>query len=87
MKDYLIRWVIRKPQPAPHGPSRDAGCTSGQGACSGAKRDGAAARTQGHFVTAGTGAVPGSTQGAPALSVHNQGKRFGDRIAFQDVSF
>jgi ATPase subunit of ABC transporter with duplicated ATPase domains len=26
-------------------------------------------------------------QGAPALSVHNPGKRFGDRIAFQGVSF
>ena len=32
-------------------------------------------------------AVPRATQGAPALSVHNLGKRFGDRIAFQDVSF
>ena len=50
-------------------------------------RDEAAARTPGHFVSAGRVAVPRATQGAPALSVHNLGKRFGDRIAFQDVSF
>ena len=32
-------------------------------------------------------AAPGATQGAPALSVHGLSKRFGDRVAFQDVSF
>ena len=32
-------------------------------------------------------AVPRATQGTPALSVHNLSKRFGDRIAFEDVSF
>ncbi|HEY6313946.1 MAG TPA: ABC transporter ATP-binding protein [Streptosporangiaceae bacterium] len=32
-------------------------------------------------------AASDATRGTPALSVHNLGKRFGDRVAFQDVSF
>ena len=33
-------------------------------------------------------AVPRASAGPPgAVLVHNLGKRFGDRIAFQDVSF
>jgi len=32
-------------------------------------------------------AASGGTSGAPALSVHNLSKRFGDRVAFDDVSF
>ena len=32
-------------------------------------------------------ASPGGKEGAPALSVHGLSKRFGDRTAFQDVSF
>ncbi len=48
--------------------------------------DETAARTVDHFVSGEIGAPPHPKQGAPALSVHNLGKRFGDRIAFQDVS-
>jgi ABC-2 type transport system ATP-binding protein len=32
-------------------------------------------------------AAPGGKRGAAALSVHGLGKRFGDRVAFKDVSF
>jgi ABC-2 type transport system ATP-binding protein len=38
-------------------------------------------------VTSETVAASGGKRGAPALSVQNLGKRFGDRVAFQDVSF
>ena len=39
------------------------------------------------FVTSGRVAVSDRKSGAPALSVHGLSKRFGDRVAFQDVSF
>ena len=32
-------------------------------------------------------AAPGGERGAPALSVRGLSKRFGDRVAFEDVSF
>jgi ABC-2 type transport system ATP-binding protein len=38
-------------------------------------------------VTSGRVAVSDRKSGAPALSVHGLSKRFGDRVAFQDVSF
>ena len=39
------------------------------------------------FVSSGTSAAPGAMSGGPALAVQRLGKRFGDRVAFQDVSF
>jgi ABC-2 type transport system ATP-binding protein len=39
------------------------------------------------FVTSGKVAVSDRKSGAPALSVHRLSKRFGDRVAFQDISF
>src|SRR5215475_10418760 len=39
------------------------------------------------FVTSGRVAVSDQKSGGPALSVHGLGKRFGDRVAFQDISF
>jgi ABC-2 type transport system ATP-binding protein len=39
------------------------------------------------FVTARTSAAPSRERGGPALSIHGLGKRFGDRVAFEDVSF
>jgi hypothetical protein len=38
------------------------------------------------FVTSGRVAVSDRNSGAPALSVHRLSKRFGDRVAFQDIS-
>jgi ABC-2 type transport system ATP-binding protein len=38
-------------------------------------------------VTSDRVAAPGGNRGAPALSVHSLSKRFGDRLAFGDVSF
>ena len=32
-------------------------------------------------------AASDAQSGAPALSVHSLGKRFGDRVAFDDLSF
>jgi ABC-2 type transport system ATP-binding protein len=39
------------------------------------------------FVTSGRVAVSDRKSGEPALSVHGLSKRFGDRVAFQDISF
>ena len=42
-----------------------------------------AARTRGdRFAGSGKTAASGAKKGVPALSVHDLGKRFGDRIAF-----
>jgi ABC-2 type transport system ATP-binding protein len=83
---YLIRWLIRKLR-RPTDPVEPSAANPVEAPAAMPGRDVAAARTLGHFVTAEREAAPPPTQGAPALSVHNLGKRFGDRIAFQDVSF
>jgi ABC-2 type transport system ATP-binding protein len=44
-------------------------------------------RSGDRFVTSGRVAVPDRNSGAPALSVHRLSKRFGDRVALQDISF
>jgi len=77
---YLIRWVIRKLRrrttPAAGTPVAVPG------------RDEPAVRTRGErFVTSERVAAPDATRRPPALSVHNLGKRFGDRVAFEGVSF
>ena len=83
---HLIRWLIRKlrrpadlVEPPTANPVEEPAAAP--------KRDEAAARTLAHFVTLERAAVPDVTMGAPALSVRNLSKRFGDRVAFQDVSF
>src|SRR4029077_2937729 len=83
---YLIKWLIRMlRRPADPAESPAASPVGVPAAANG--RDEAAARTLGHFVSAGRVAGPRAAQGAPALSVHNLGKRFGDRVAFDEVSF
>jgi ABC-2 type transport system ATP-binding protein len=84
---YLISWVIRKLRRRPTDPAGTPAANPVKSPAAAPRRDEAAVRTSGRFVSAGRGAVPCTTRGAPALSVHNLGKRFGDRIAFQDVSF
>jgi ABC-2 type transport system ATP-binding protein len=44
-------------------------------------------RSGDRFVTSGRAAVSDRKSGEPALSVHGLSKRFGDRVAFQDISF
>ena len=83
---YLIRWLIRMLR-HPTDPVEPSAASPVEVPAAAPGRDEAAARTLGHFVSAGKVAVPHTTQSPPALSVHNLGKRFGDRIAFQDVSF
>ncbi|HEY6315664.1 MAG TPA: ATP-binding cassette domain-containing protein, partial [Streptosporangiaceae bacterium] len=76
---YRISWLIRKLSRRAAPASHEPGPVEGP--------DQPMVRTLGRLVSAGRGAVPRTTQGAPALSVRNLGKRFGDRVAFQDVSF
>ena len=60
----------------------------GRDAVAGPSRDESAVRTRGErFVTSERVAAPDATSGAPALSVHNLGRCFRDRIAFEDVRF
>jgi ABC-2 type transport system ATP-binding protein len=83
---YLIRWLLRMRR-RPTDPAGTPPANPVDAPAAAPTRDEAAARTRGHFVSAETVAVPSAKQGAAALSVDNLGKRFGDRIAFQDVSF
>ena len=77
---YLIRWVIRR--------LRRRGTPAATTPVAVPGRDEPAVRPQGErFVTSERVAAPDATQSAPALSVHNLSKRFGARIAFEDVSF
>ena len=78
---YLIRWLARKlrRRAEPVQPAVAVAAAPGP--------DEAAARILARFVSGETAAALPAAQGAPALSVHDLGKRFGDRIAFQNVSF
>ena len=87
---YLIRWFMRKlrsrtASPA-EAPAEAPVAVSGRG-------EPAARPRADHFVSLARPAASASASGAPAalgapaLSVHGLGKRFGDRVAFQDVSF
>ena len=82
---YLIRWLIRKLR-RPTDPVEPSARNPVEAPAAAPRRDEAAARALAHFASAERVAVPHATQAAPALSVHNLSKRFGDRIAFQDVS-
>jgi ABC-2 type transport system ATP-binding protein len=77
---YLIRWLIRKLRRRTTPPAEAPVAAPG--------RDEPAVHTRGErFVTSERVAAPDATRGAPALSVHNLSKRFGARVAFEDVSF
>jgi ABC-2 type transport system ATP-binding protein len=85
---YLIRWLIgklRRRTTDPAGPSA-ANPVAVPVAVSG--RDEPAVHPRGERFVSSERLVPsGGKRGAPALSVRGLSKRFGDRVAFQDVSF
>jgi len=83
---YLIRWLIRKLR-RPTDPAEPPAATPVEAPAAAPRRDKAAARTLGHFVTSERVAASDAARDAPALSVHNLGKCFGDRVAFEDVCF
>jgi ABC-2 type transport system ATP-binding protein len=77
---YLIRRLIRKLRRGTTSPAEALIAVPG--------RDEPAAHTRGErFVTSERVAASDAKRGAPALSVDGLSKRFGDRVAFQDVSF
>jgi ABC-2 type transport system ATP-binding protein len=82
---YLIRWLIRKLWRPTTSPADAPTAVSGQ--------DEPAVHMQGErfatsgFVTSVSVAASEANRGAPAISVRGLSKRFGDRVAFQDVSF
>ncbi len=77
---FLIRWLITRLRHRAESPASALAAAPG--------RDEPAAYPRGErFVRPERAASPGGKGGAPALSVHGLGKRFGDRAAFQDVSF
>jgi ABC-2 type transport system ATP-binding protein len=84
---YLITWLIRKlrrpadlVQPQAANPAGALATAPGP--------DEAAVRILARLVSEErVAARPAAPGGAPALSVHDLSKRFGDRIAFQNVSF
>ena len=77
---YLIRWLIGKLRRRTMSPAEPLVVVSG--------RDEPAARARGgRFVTPRKVAASDANRGAAALSVLGLGKRFGDRVAFDDVSF
>ena len=82
---HLIRWLIRKLRRRTTPPAEAPVAVSGQ--------DEPAVHGQGErfatsgFVTSVSVAASGANRGEPAISVRGLSKRFGDRVAFQDVSF
>ncbi len=82
---YLIRWVIRRLR-RPADPVEPPAANPVEAPAAAPRRDQPAARALAHFASAQRVAVPRATRAVPALSVRNLGKRFGDRVAFQDVS-
>jgi ABC-2 type transport system ATP-binding protein len=77
---YLIRWLIRRLRRRTELPAEAPVPASG--------RDKPAVHPRGDRFVSSERLVPsGGKGGAPALSVRGLSKRFGDRVAFQDVSF
>ena len=77
---HLIRWLIRKLRRRTTSPAEAPVAVSG--------RDEPAVHPRGdRLVYPARMPASGGQRGAPALSVRSLSKRFGDRIAFQDVSF
>jgi ABC-2 type transport system ATP-binding protein len=97
---FLIRWLIRTLRrraalaqapaeiPAATAPDHEPVVGPRGGPLAAAARPPAAGGTRAAAPAAATrAAAPAAASGAPALSVHGLGKRFGDRVAFQDLSF
>jgi ABC-2 type transport system ATP-binding protein len=77
---HLIRWLIRKLRSRTTGPAGVPAKAPGPGQPT--------APGPGNRVVSWPMAASGAGKsGVPALSVHGLGKRFGDRVAFEDVSF
>jgi ABC-2 type transport system ATP-binding protein len=77
---YLIRWLIGKLRHRTTSPAEAPDAPPG--------RDEPAVHPRGdRVVRSARPAAPDGTSGAPALSVHHLSKRFGARVAFDDVSF
>jgi ABC-2 type transport system ATP-binding protein len=77
---YLIRWLIGKLRRRTTSPAEPLVAVPG--------RDEPAVHARGErFVTPRKVAASDANRGAPALSALGLGKRFGDRVAFDDVSF
>jgi ABC-2 type transport system ATP-binding protein len=76
---YLIRWLIRRLRRRTARPAEASAAVP--------RPDEPAARSRGaRFVTSDPEAASGGKTGPPALSAHDLSKRFGDRIAFEDVT-
>jgi ABC-2 type transport system ATP-binding protein len=85
---HLIMWLIRKVRSRTTSPADAPAEASADAPVAASGRDEPAVQPRGdRFVRPPRPAAPGATGGAPALSVHNLSKRFGDRVAFDDVSF
>jgi ABC-2 type transport system ATP-binding protein len=77
---FLIRWLIRK--------LRSHNTDGAGGPPPPPERDQPIAHAPGDRIMSRPRIASHATEpGTPALSVHGLGKRFGDRVAFQDVSF
>ena len=76
MMIYLFSWLIRRLRRRTEAPVVAAG-----------RDEPAVGRRGERFVSSQPAAVADATRGATALSAHNLSKRFGDRVAFQDISF
>ena len=77
---YLIRWLIGKLRRRTTSPAEPLVAVPG--------RDEPAVHARGErFATPRKVAASGANRGAPVLSALGLGKRFGDRVAFDDVSF
>jgi ABC-2 type transport system ATP-binding protein len=77
---FLIRWLTRRLRRRTASPAEAPVASSG--------RDELTVRPPGdRFVNPARTAASGGERGASALSVHSLSKRFGERVAFQDVSF
>ena len=85
---HLIRWLIRKLKGRTTSPADAPADASADAPAAASGRDEPAVQPRGdRFVRPPRPAAPGGTGGAPALSVDHLTKRFGDRVAFEDVSF
>jgi ABC-2 type transport system ATP-binding protein len=77
---FLIRWLIRRLRRRAERPAEAPVAASGRDELAVHPRDE-------RLVSSARMPAPGRQGGGPALSVRGLGKRFGDRVAFQDVSF
>ena len=79
---YLIRWIVRNLRSRAASPAKNAPAAPAVPAV-----PAVAAAAAAPVAPAPAGVGPGWTSADTALSVHNLTKHFGDRVAFQNVSF